>query len=55
MKYYIKNGDYIYIIPTADKPVKMVVESQPIKSKKEYNEVFLKLLYNIFKINGVMK
>lgn len=53
-KFKIKNGECIYIIPTAlDKPVKMVIENQPIKNKEEYNNSILKLLENIFKINGI--
>ena len=55
MQIISKNNSYIYIIPTADKPVKMVYENTPIKNEKEYLDSIEKVLKNILAYNGVIK
>ena len=55
MQIIFKNNSYIYILPTVDKPVKMVYENTPIKNEKEYLDSIEKVLKNILVYNGVIK
>lgn len=53
-KYIVKNGEYIYSIPTEDKEAKFVVEPPKIEEEEEeYMNNIYNMLVSICKLNGM--